>query len=67
MEAHVSRVELWRGETSVFAEVMALDQRPIDDLIDRYEPDLVYPLVERRERTRAVLRRLGQQAVAEDA
>lgn len=61
-EPHVSRVERWRGEVNVFAEVMALDDRPIDDLIARYEPDAVYALVERRERTRAVLRRLGRQA-----
>jgi hypothetical protein len=67
MEPHVSRVEFWRGETNVFAEVMALDDRPIDEIIERYEPDFVYPLVERCERTRAVLRRLGEQAVAEES
>ena len=60
-EPYVSRVEHWRGEVNVFAEAMSLDERPIDDLIARYEPDFVYGLVERRERTRAVLRRLGRE------
>jgi hypothetical protein len=64
-EPHVSRVEHWRGEVNVFAEVMALDERAIDDLIARYEPDAVYQLVERRERSRAVLRYLGEHAVEE--
>jgi hypothetical protein len=62
-ERYVSRVEHWRGEVTVFAEVMALDQRAVDDLIARYEPDAVYPLVERRERSRAVLGRLGRQSL----
>lgn len=63
-EPHISRVEHWRGEVNVFAEAIALDERPIDDLIERYEPDAVYPLVERRESLRAVLRRLGRQAAS---
>jgi len=60
----VSRVEYWRGEVNVFAEVMALDSRGIDDLIERFEPDFVYELIERRERSRAVLRRLGREAAS---
>jgi hypothetical protein len=63
-EPHVSRVEHWRGEVNVFAEVMALDERGIDDVIARYEPDAVYQLVERSERSRVVLRRLGEQAAS---
>jgi hypothetical protein len=65
-ERHVSRVEHWRGEVNVFAEVMGLDERAIDDLIARYEPDAVYPLIERRERSHVVLRRLGRQAAHPD-
>jgi hypothetical protein len=59
-EPLVSRVEYWRGEHNVFAEVMALDTEEIEDLIERFEPDAVYDLIERRERTRGVLRYLGK-------
>ena len=65
-ELHVSRVERWRGDVSVFAEVIALDERAIDDVIARYEPDAVYQLIERRERARVALRRVGRQAIARD-
>ena len=64
-EPLVSRVEHWRGEVNVFAEVMALDTRDIDDLVERFEPDVVYELIERRERSRAVLRRLGRRAATD--
>jgi hypothetical protein len=63
-EPLVSRVEYWRGETNVFAEVMALDEQGVEDIIARYEPDAVYSLVERHERTRAVLRRLAREATS---
>jgi hypothetical protein len=62
-EALVSRAEYWRGDYNVFAEVIALDTRQIDDLIDKFEPDAVYELLERRERTRVALRNLGKQLV----
>jgi hypothetical protein len=56
----VSRAEHWRGEHNVFAEVMAVDTRQIEDLVEKFEPDSVYELLERRERTRGVLRHLGK-------
>jgi hypothetical protein len=59
-EPLVSRVEYWRGEHNVFAEVIALDTREIDELVERFEPEVVYEQLERHERTRGVLRRLGK-------
>jgi len=59
LERHVSRVERWVGEVNVFAEVMAIDSRDIDDIVERYEPDFVYGLIERRDRARVTLRHLG--------
>lgn len=63
-ERLVSRVELWRGETNVFAEILALDTREIDALVEKYEPNAVYELLERCERTRGVLRHLGRELAA---
>ena len=57
----MSRVEHWRGEVNVFAEAIALDPQDLEDLIERYEPEAVYELIERHERTRVPLRRLAKQ------
>lgn len=58
-EPLVSRVEQWRGEMNVFAEVVALDFAEIDDLVERYEPDHLYEVVERSDRLPDVLEELG--------
>lgn len=63
-EPSVSRVEHCRGDFNVAAELLVLDTRDIDDFVQRYEPDAIYELLERREQTRAVLRRLGRRLVA---
>lgn len=44
------------GEVNVFAEVMATDSRDIDDIVERYEPNYVHALIERRDRMRVALR-----------
>jgi hypothetical protein len=59
-EPLVSRVDRWRGEVNVFAEVVALDPEELEDLIERYEPDAVYDVIERNERCRVPLRELGR-------
>jgi hypothetical protein len=60
-EPLVSRVEQWRGEMNVFAEVVALDSRTIDDFVERYEPDRLYEVVDRVDRLPNVLEHLGRQ------
>jgi hypothetical protein len=63
-EPLVSRVEQWRGETNVFAEVVVLDSRDIDKLVARYKPDSVYEVVERIDAVPDVLEHLGRQVLA---
>ena len=62
-EPLVARVEQWRGEMNVFAEVIALDSRAIDDLIERYEPDFLYEVVERIDRTADALEHVARLAL----
>lgn len=62
-EPFVARVEQWRGEMNVFAEVIALDSRDIDDLVERYEPDDLYEVIERIDKTPDALEHVGRLAV----
>jgi len=62
-EPLVSRAEQWRGEMNVFAEVVALDSRDIDDLVERYEPDHLYEVVERVDRISDALEHVGRLAL----
>jgi hypothetical protein len=59
-EPLVSRVDQWRGEITVCAEVIAIDVQDLEDVIERYEPAHVYELIARHERTRIPLRNLGR-------
>jgi hypothetical protein len=58
-EPFVSRVEQLRGEMNVFAEVVTADPRSIDDLVERYEPDHLYDVVDRSDRLPDVLEHLA--------
>lgn len=62
-EPMVARVEQWRGEMNVFAEVIALDSRDIDDLVERYEPEFLYEVVDRIDKTADALEHVGRLAV----
>lgn len=62
-EPLVARVEQWRGEMNVFAEVLALDSRDIDDLVERYEPDYLYEVVERIDKTADALEHVARLAL----
>jgi len=62
-EPLVARVEQWRGEMNVFAEVVALGSRDIDDLVERYDPDCLYELVERIDKTADALEHVGRLAL----
>jgi hypothetical protein len=62
-EPLVARVEQWRGEMNVFAEVIALDSRDIDDLVERYEPDSLYEVVERIDKTADALEHIARLAL----
>lgn len=62
-EPLVARVEQWRGEMNVFAEVVSLDSRAIDDLVERFEPDALYEVVERFDKTADTLEELGVRAL----
>jgi hypothetical protein len=59
----VARVEQWRGEMNVFAEVIALESRDIDDLVERYEPEFLYEVVNRIDKTADALEHVGRLAV----
>jgi hypothetical protein len=63
-EENINRVDKWRGEFNVFAEAVVSDSRVIDDLVERYEPDALYEVVERIERLPDVLEYLGRQAIS---
>lgn len=62
-EPLVARVEQWRGEMNVFAEVIALDSRDVDDLVEFYEPDYLYEVVERIDKTADALEHLARLAL----
>jgi hypothetical protein len=62
-EPHVSRIEQWRGEFNVFAEVVVSDSRAVDDLVERYEPEALHEMVERIERLPQVLEHVARQAI----
>jgi hypothetical protein len=59
-EPLVARVEQWRGEMNVFAEAVAFDSRDIDDLVERYEPDCLYEVVERIDKTAYALEHVAR-------
>lgn len=63
-EPLIARVEQCRGEMNVFAEVIAPDSRDIDDLVERYEPDFLYEVVERIDKTADTLEHVGRLAVS---
>jgi hypothetical protein len=48
---------------NVFAEMIALDSRAIDDLVERYEPDFLYEVVERIDRTADALEHVARLAL----
>jgi hypothetical protein len=58
-EPLVSRIEHLRGEMNVFVEVVTTNSRDIDDLVERYEPDHLYEVVERSDHLPDVLEHLA--------
>jgi hypothetical protein len=59
-EPLVSRVEQLRGEMNVLAEVITSDSRDVDDLVERYEPDTLYEVVDRSDRLPDVLEHVAR-------